>query len=146
MGREAMKSVVLLGAATALLVATTMAAPAVEPVDQQTMRSIIDQQIEAFRADDGSRAYAIASPTVRMMFGSPDAFMVMVRQGYQPVYRPKSYLFGPARDGDSGPELSVLIEDQAGSSWTAVYSFEKQPDGSWAVSGCRLVKTPEQSA
>lgn len=121
------------------------AAVALEDGDRSALRSAVDRQIEAFRADDAAGAFALASPALREMFVSPDRFMGMVRQGYRPVYRPKSYEFGETRDAEAGPELSVRIDDADGIGWTAVYSFERQPDGTWAISGCRLVRAPDQS-
>lgn len=135
--RSVILASVLVGAASAA---------ALEAGDSERMRSLVDRQIEAFRADGGARAFSMASPTLQGMFGSPERFMAMVREAYRAVYRPRSYTFGEVRDGTAGPELSVLIEDGDGVDWTAIYSFERQADGSWAISACRLVKIAEQSA
>jgi Domain of unknown function (DUF4864) len=32
----------------------------------------------------------------------------------------------------------VTIVDKAGKSWTALYAFERQPDGTWRISGVIL--------
>lgn len=73
--------------------------------------------------------------------------MELVREGYRPVYQHRRYSFGDARDGnDAGVEQPVDIQDEAGADWVAIYSLEKQPDGSWRISGCRLVKAPGQTA
>jgi len=66
----------------------------VSPADQSAIRDIIQSQVEAFRRDDGDAAFGYASPTMRGMFGSSEIFMDMVRQGYQPVYRPRSSTSG----------------------------------------------------
>ena len=58
----------LLIAASAALSGAGDPAVALDAADAQTMRTIVDRQIEAFRADDGAGAYALASPTLRMMF------------------------------------------------------------------------------
>jgi hypothetical protein len=36
----------------------------------------------------------------------------------------------------------VTIVDVDGQVWTAIYSFERQANGSWKISGCRLVRAP----
>ena len=59
------------------------------PADRTAIRDIIQSQVEAFRRDDGDAAFGYASPSIRGMFGSSATFMDMVRQGYQPVYRPR---------------------------------------------------------
>ena len=73
-----------------------LAAPshAQDAADRAAIRDVIEKQMEAFRRDDGEAAFGFASPTIRGMFGSAEIFMKMVRQGYQPVYRPQSVEFG----------------------------------------------------
>ncbi len=71
--------------------------------------------------------------------------MAMVRQGYQPVYRPRSYTMGEFKDTPEGTSLSVQIQDLEGTDWVAIYTLEQQPNGTWRISGCYLVKTPGQA-
>ena len=134
-----------LALALAFSLALPLAGLAVEQGDRSQMQGLVSRQIEAFRADDAEAAYALASPAIRRMFGSAEGFMAMVKRGYRPVYRPRRYEFGETHDRDDDPELSVRLDDADGAGWTAIYSFEKQPDGTWAISGCRLVKAPDQS-
>jgi len=108
--------------------------------DQSAFQEIISDQIAAFNADDGLRAYSHAAPVIKQLFPSPDIFMSMVRQGYQPVYRQKSFQFGPVLDDMGRPSQEVTIVDVNGQVWTAIYSFERQANGSWKISGCRLVR------
>jgi hypothetical protein len=60
-------------------------------------QSIIRAQEEAFARDDGATAYSFASPALQNYFRNPDGFMSMVRSGYAPVYRHRSFAFGEAR-------------------------------------------------
>ena len=117
-------------------------AGALEESDRAATRSAIEGQIDAFRRDDAAAAYAFASPVIQRMFLSEDRFLDMVREGYRPVYRPRSYDFGPLRETATGLEQAVSIQDADGVDWDAVYSLERQPDGAWRISGCRLVKRP----
>lgn len=110
--------------------------------DQSAFQEIINDQIAAFNADDGLRAYSHAAPVIKQLFPSPDIFMSMVRQGYQPVYRQKSFSFGEVMDDMGRPAQEVTIVDMNGQTWTAIYSFERQANGSWKISGCRLVRVP----
>jgi hypothetical protein len=106
---------------------------------------MVERQIEAFRRDDAEAAYAFASPGLQSVFGTPERFLQMVREGYRPVHRPRTYAFGPDRDAPAGPEISLRIQDGDGVDWDVVYSFERAPDGTWRISGCRLVKAPGES-
>lgn len=136
--------------AAALLVLAAVAAGrspalAVEEVDRAAGRAAIERQLDAFKRDDAAGAYEMASPSIRSMFPSQDVFLEMVRRGYKPVYRPRSYAFGQGRDDGEGFEQTLQVQDQDGVDWDAVYSLERQPDGSWRISGCRLVKRPGEA-
>ncbi len=115
--------------------------------DKSAFRSVIGSQIEAFLADDGVAAYSHAAPMIKQIFPTPDTFMNMVRQGYQPVYRPQSYKFGEAGFSASGrPIQRVTVVGPDGLTYEAIYTMEQQPDGSWQINGCALVRAPDISA
>ena len=132
----------------ALIVAAGFSLPAmaedVAAGDAATIRSMIQSQIDAFQHDDGSAAYAYASPGIKGLFPSPDIFMDMVRKLYPPVYRPQSVTFGAIAQSQSGPMQKVFLVGPDGKSYVAVYTLEQQPDGSWKISGCYIV--PDEGA
>lgn len=122
-------------------------AQSLSDADRSTFQSIVTGQIEAFRADDGAAAYGYAAPLIRRIFPNPDAFMGMVRKGYQPVYRPQSYRFGDAGFSASGrPIQRVMLVGPDGLTYEAIYTFEQQPDGNWQINGCAIVRAPELGA
>lgn len=111
--------------------------------DRTDFQRIITAQIDAFRADDGVRAYSYAAPMIQQVFPTPETFMSMVRQGYRPVYRPQSFRFGDAGEDSAGrPTQRVTIAGPDGKTYEALYTFQKQPDGSWKISGCQLLEVP----
>jgi hypothetical protein len=123
-----------------------VSAQAVTDGDRTQFQSIISDQIDAFRAGNGAKAFAFASPGLNRQFGSPEIFMEMVRRGYQPVIDPRSFAFGPVTDEMGGrPTQVVTIIDRSGKSWTALYAFERQPDGSWRISGVILKEIEGES-
>ena len=65
----------------------------VSAADRQAIQSIIQSQVDAFRRDDGEAAFGYATPEIQRMFGTSEIFIDMVRQGYQPVYRPRVFDF-----------------------------------------------------
>ena len=117
-------------------------AQSVSEADAASFRQVISDQIAAFNADDGPKAWSFASPSIQQLFPTPDIFMTMVKQGYQPVYRQQSLTFGEITDNDGRLVQHVTIGDLKGKLWTALYSMQKQPDGSWKISGCALVEVP----
>lgn len=115
--------------------------------DSREFERIITEQLEAFKADDGAGAYGFAAPNIKMMFPSVDSFMAMVRQGYPQVYRPQSYKFLDAGPDPLGrPSQKVLIIGPDGKAYTALYSMERQADGSWKISGCVILREPALDA
>ena len=126
-----------------LIAALSFAAPAraetIGDADRAAIQSLITGQIQAFQHDDSTAAYGYASPTIKSMFHGPDDFMAMVQSGYLPVYRPRSVTMGPLIDSDMGPLQKVFVTGPDGKNYIAVYSMQRQPDGSWLINGCSLV-------
>ena len=131
-----------------LMVAFAGNARAEEPTvaDRAAIRDVIQQQIEAFRRDDGEAAFGFASPTIRGMFGASDVFMDMVRSGYRPVYRPRTFEFGALVTLDGKPAQKVDIVGPDGRPVVALYVMTQLPDGSWRIDGCYLQAPEEHQA
>lgn len=128
-----------------LLALMSMAAFAqsISETEKSEFQRIIAAQISAFRADDGPTAYSFAAPVVRNIFPTPEIFMSMVKRGYSPVYRPQSFNFTEALIDPMGrPAQKMLVVGPDGKTYEALYSMEKQPDGTWRISGCTLLEIP----
>ena len=110
------------------------------------IEQVIRDQMAAFARDDAEAAFAFATPELRAMFGSAANFMSMVRQGYQPVYRPRSVTFGELaeQDGQTVQEVGIIGSD--GVPRVALYTMQRQPDGAWRIAGCRLIDRPRPSS
>lgn len=122
-----------------LLVALLLgfAAPALAD-DVAAAQNVIRAQEQALARDDAAAAYSHAAPALQRMFGDPDTFMAMVRSGYAPVYRHKSFDFTDSRSVGGRIEQDVRIVDAEGVPWDALYFLEVQPDGSLKIIGCTL--------
>ena len=138
------RMLVLLGVLVSLV--SGAQAQDVSDADRKAIRDIIQSQVDAFRHDDGDAAFALASPSIRGMFGSSDIFMDMVRQGYQPVYRPKEFDFAEIVTLDGQVTQKVHIVGPDGRPVTAFYPMTRQPDGSWRINGCYLQAPEEHQA
>ena len=115
-------------------------APARAADDVAAAQNVIRSQVEAFGRDDAAAAYAQAAPAIQDMLPQAEMFMAMVRGSYAPVYRHKSFEFGEARAADGKIAQRVRIVDDDGVPWEALYTLERQPDGSLKISGCTLLK------
>jgi len=132
-------------AVTGLLLAT-VTAKADGSLDTSAFQKIIKNQMSAFASGNAKAAYSYATNSLQQRFQNPEFFMEMVRQGYQPVYQPKSVTFGRSKMTKLGPTQEVFVTGPKGKNWLALYSFEQQEDGSWRISGCYLTTTPGFSA
>ena len=108
--------------------------------DVATAQGVIRAQEQAFSRDDAAAAYSHAAPEIRQLFPQADIFMQMVRQGYAPVYRHRSFEFGEARVTGGHIAQRVHIVDDNGEAWEAMYTLEVQSDGSLKITGCSLLK------
>jgi hypothetical protein len=135
--------------AVLLTLATAMApASRADELDSAAaaIRSVIENQMAAFKVDDGQAAFAFASPDIQAQFQTPDIFMSMVKIGYAPVYRPQSVEFLELMQAERGPVQVVHIVGPDGRAVLALYSMEQQPDGSWRIDGCTLTAAPDVGA
>lgn len=108
--------------------------------EENEIKFIVNQQLEAFQNDDFEKAYSFASPTIKKMFSSPEVFRKMVIGGYQAVYRPQSIKMGSVEIIKGVTTLKVYLVDPNGEFITANYMMEKQENGEWLISGCVLSK------
>ena len=110
----------------------------------RAVQTTIDGQIEAFLAGDNERAYSFAAPSVKRFFPNPDAFVGMVKAGYEPVYAPRNYSFG--RFGERGDSAfqEVLVTGPKGREWIAVYTLRKQGNGDYLITSCQIAPSNAQ--
>jgi ketosteroid isomerase-like protein len=114
----------------------------IEAADRGAIRAVIGDQMAAFRRDDATGAFAFAAPDIQAMFGTPEHFLAMVREGYAPVYRPAEVAFGELVRIDGRLTQLVRLVGPDGGPRLALYFMERQPDGNWRISGCVLTTEP----
>ncbi len=123
-----------------MLWATATAAIAVT-VSDTAIREVISQQLNAINNDDGQAAFAIASPNIQTMFGSPATFMSMVERGYPQIYRSRSHRFLNIDDSSGTLQQRVLVEGETGS---VIVRYEMiEIDGRWRINGCIIEKVED---
>ncbi len=123
------------------LVAGTAQAQLVELPESPAINETIQSQIDAFRADDFATAFSYASPTIKGLFGSPDRFGLMVRNGYPMVWRPDEVQFLGLRQQDGRLWQKVMVVDMAGNRHVLDYQMIETPEG-WQINGVHLLPQP----
>jgi len=112
--------------------------------DRVAIRSVVEQQLQAFQRDDAVGAFTFASPEIQNQFQTPEQFISMVKTTYHAVYNPRSVLFEDLIEIDTSPAQEVLLLDSHGELIKAVYLMQQQPNLSWRIHGCFLVPMDAQ--
>lgn len=110
------------------------------PIEQ-----VIADQLAAFQADDFDTAYSFASPTIKRLFGSPERFGQMVRDGYPMVYRPADVTMLEQRVMGGQTVQRVMVSDAAGRLHFLAYQMIETPEG-WQINGVQILRAPEVGA
>jgi hypothetical protein len=121
-------------------------APALTSADRAGVEQTILGQIDAFRHDDAPGAFAFASPGTQQRFGDAAVFLDMVRRAYQPVYNPHGIDFTKLDTQDGAIVQSVELIGPDGAAYTALYTMEREADGSWRIIACMLVPSQRVGA
>ena len=124
-----------------LLLAVLVVFAPLRPVLAQDapIRGVIQGQIDAFQADDFARAFSFASPTIQGMFGTPENFGAMVKEGYPMVYRPAEVEMQELREIAGNLWQRVRVIDQAGAGWYLDYMMVETTEG-WQINAVQLLK------
>ncbi|HKL06922.1 MAG TPA: DUF4864 domain-containing protein [Roseovarius sp.] len=109
--------------------------------NEAAIRSVIEDQIEAFLSNDLSEAFTYASPMIQQLFGTPGRFGQMVREGYPMVWRPDEVTFLPMSDANGRSVQPVMLRDGAGALHILDYDMI-QTDTGWKIDGVRLRRPP----
>ena len=126
----------------AVLMTLALALPAKANED---IEKVISNQIDAFLADDFETAFTYASPMIKDIFGTPEKFGQMVRQGYPMVWRPSEVNF--LSIDRHGKELwqNVMVRDAEGALYILEYQMIPGEMG-WLINAVRVRKATEGTA
>ena len=105
-------------------------------------RQVISDQIAAFKEDDFETAFTYASPMIKRLFGNPQNFGKMVRNGYPMVWRPAEVEFLEAEPEGEALRQAVLIRDADGVYYEVEYEMIPGEDG-WKINGVQVRRTDE---
>lgn len=108
----------------------------------EAVRSVIQQQVEAFQANDNARAFSFASPSLQQMFRSSDNFVAMVQRGYPMVWRPSDVEFSSLRSERGRQFQTVIFTDQQGDRHALEYELS-DAEGDWRIYSVVYLKTPD---
>lgn len=109
------------------------------------IENTIQSQINAFLMDDFPKAFTYASPMIQGLFGTPENFGNMVRNGYPMVWRPDEVRYLELREISGRLWQKVMIRDGAGTLHFLDYQMVQGPDG-WMINGVQTLQPPQVGA
>jgi len=122
-----------------LLTAAFLALPVV--AQEAPIQQTIQNQLDAFEADDFARAFTFASPMIKGIFGTAENFGAMVSTGYPMVYRPAAVQMLELRTVAGNLWQRVMITDEAGRTHLLDYQMIETAEG-WQINGVQLLQSP----
>lgn len=139
-------TLLLMLAVGAVTAPATLGATPLSSAEENAIRLVIVAQLNAFADDDADSAFATATPTVRAAIGEAARFLSMVRGAYPMVYRPAVVDFLKPEEESGEVMQLVQLRDNHDKSWLVTFALERQPDGSWRISGCQVAENKWRSA
>lgn len=128
-----------LGAAAAAQTAPTAA-------EWQAIQQVIAAQRAAIIAGEAEKAFSYASPGIQQQFGDAASFLAMVDAAYAELESARyvEFLEGAVIDGIVVQPLRLIDADNTVR--VALYTMEKQADGEWRISSCRIAPSTVRAA
>ncbi len=138
-------SVVVAAVSMSTVRAQTASEETLPKSEWSAIERVVRNQLAAFKAGDGERAFTYASPGIRAQFGDAPTFIAMVRNGYGALLtaRYTEFLEGAVIDGRVIQPLRLIAQDN--SVVVALYTMEKH-DGRWKIAGCVLAPSTVKAA
>jgi len=117
------------------------AGSALTTADITAIRQAVKAQLEAFAKGDAATAFALATSEKRMMIGSADNFMQLIRESYEPIYRNKVLIFSEPKVVEGMALQTVRVTDSHSRVWVAIFWMQQDEESNWKIDGCHLVET-----
>lgn len=128
-----------------VLVFSAVQSDAQDPAISAPIQDTIRAQIQAFEADDFAKAFTYASPNIQGLFGTPEAFGQMVKDGYPMVWHPAQVDMMELRFIGGAWWQRVRVTDAKGQSYLIDYQMVEGKDG-WLINAVQMQKAPDTGA
>jgi hypothetical protein len=112
----------------------------------QAIHEVITAQRAAIIAGDADKAFGYASRGIQQQFGDAASFLAMVDAAYGALESARyvEFLEGAVIDGIIVQPLRLIDADNTVR--VALYTMEKQADGGWRISSCRIAPSMVRAA
>ena len=124
---------------------STWAIDDITTADAIAIHEVVQTQLEALSNDDAVSAFELATPEKRMLIGSPDNFLRLIKEEYNPIYRYQRVLFSRPEVINGDAIQIVRVTDGSSRVWLAIFWMQQGDDSSWRIDGCQLLETTSVS-
>lgn len=124
---------------------TVHAIDALTTADAIAIKAVVQSQLEALSNDDAASAFALATPEKRMLIGTPDNFLRLIKEEYNPIYRYQRVMLSRPEVVDGDAIQLVRVTDSNSRVWVAVFWMLQDDEGNWRIDGCQLLETTSVS-
>ena len=120
--------------------------PALPAAEWKAIQRVIADQRAALVNGHADKAFGYATEGIQRQFGDAATFMSMVRASYSALLEARyvEFLEGAVIDGLVVQPLRLIGADNTVR--VALYTLEKQKNGRWRISGCRIAPSTVHSA
>lgn len=113
--------------------------------DAIAIHEVVQTQLEALSNDDAVSAFELATPEKRMLIGSPDNFLRLIKEEYNPIYRYQRVIFSRPEVINGDAIQIVRVTDGNSRVWLAIFWMQQGDDSAWRIDGCQLLETTSVS-
>lgn len=124
---------------------TAAAMDGITTADAIAIHEVVQSQLDALANDDAASAFELATPEKRMLIGSPDNFLRLIKEQYDPIYRHQHVIFSRPEVVNGDAVQTVRVTDSESRVWLAVFWMQQEEDSSWKIDGCQLLETTSVS-
>ncbi|RJF99247.1 DUF4864 domain-containing protein [Noviherbaspirillum saxi] len=120
---------------------SAVAVDAITTADAIAIHETVQSQLEALSNDDADLAFQLTTSEKRMQIGSPDKFLKLIKEQYNPIYRYQRVIFSTPEVIDGDAIQMVRITDGYSKVWVAVFWMQEDENSHWKIDGCQLLET-----
>lgn len=124
---------------------TAQAIDDITTADAIAIHEVVQTQLEALSNDDAASAFEQATPEKRMLIGSPDNFLRLIKEEYNPIYRYQRVIYSQPEVVNGDAIQIVRVTDGYSRVWLAIFWMQQGEDSSWKIDGCQLLETTSVS-
>ena len=117
----------------------------ITPANAIAIHEAVQSQLDALANDDASGAFALATREKRLLIGSPDNFLRLIKEQYNPIYRYQRVLFSTPQLVDGNAIQVVHVTDGESHVWLAIFWMQQEQGKGWKIDGCQLLQTTSVS-